>query len=446
MGLYRKAAGAFGNASVYRKESGSWAQRQLYRKEGGVWVLKTAALTATPSAPSRSAIDTTATVTTASVTVTAAGGSGSYSYSWAKVSGGDVVANSPTSATTTFKSGAAMTVGEERTATMRCTVTDTATGATATCNVTVTLDRVAAPSISLNKTSLSSTDLTASETTASVTATGSSGTAPYTYHWTRVSGAGSASSTGIACDSPNAATTTFTSSSLTAGETRSATWQCTVTDANGFTATASISVTIARASALSASASPASLSGSGTTASITTASSATATASGGAGPYTYSWTKVSGGAITLVSATSASTKFKATTMANGESRTATFKCTITDSLGQTATTGNVTVTITNTASTGATYTPAPGTYSASDTGSVSYTIGASASVPWTWSFSGNNVTADVVSGDSATSITFTLNATLSADHAATVTVNSGGNSWTLNLTAWASGGGGGGSP
>lgn len=59
------------------------------------------------------------------------------------------------------------------------------------------------------------------------------------------------------------------------------------------------------------------------------------------------------------------------------------------------------------ASASVTYTPVPGTYSASDIYTVSYTLTASVPVVWTFSLP-PNVTATITSGTSATSVTFTL--------------------------------------
>lgn len=85
-----------------------------------------------------------------------------------------------------------------------------------------------------------------------------------------------------------------------------------------------------------------------------------------------------------------------------------------------------------------TYSPVAGTYTSSDVASTIYTVTASASVVWTWSAtSSTGLTSSVASGGSATSIQFTLTATGSVDHATTITLTSGGKTWTLNLTAYA---------
>ena len=67
-----------------------------------------------------------------------------------------------------------------------------------------------------------------------------------------------------------------------------------------------------------------------------TSASVTITASGGTAPYTYSWAKKSGDAITATAASSATTAFNGT-VGVGETITAVFTCTVTDSAGSPAT-------------------------------------------------------------------------------------------------------------
>lgn len=64
-------------------------------------------------------------------TVTASGGSGVYTYAWVRTSGSSSTATPTNAATTTFTGP---TSGVES---WRCTVTDVATGATATANVSL---------------------------------------------------------------------------------------------------------------------------------------------------------------------------------------------------------------------------------------------------------------------------------------------------------------------
>lgn len=71
-----------------------------------------------------------------------------------------------------------------------------------------------------------------------------------------------------------------------------------------------------------------------------------ATPVGGTAPYIYSWSKVSGGAITVDSPSASSTTFSVTGMAGGENRNALFKCTVTDAFGVVKATRNITVDIT----------------------------------------------------------------------------------------------------
>ena len=73
---------------------------------------------------------------------------------------------------------------------------------------------------------------------------------------------------------------------------------------------------------------------------------ATATPTGGTAPYTYAWTKVSGDTMTVTNSTSASTAFRAS-VGPGDSRSATYRCTVTDKNGLSAQ-DTVSITLTNT--------------------------------------------------------------------------------------------------
>lgn len=82
----------------------------------------------------------------------------------------------------------------------------------------------------------SSPPLFAAVTSDSVTVTPAGGTGPYTYAWTRLSGASSISPT-----APTAATTTF-SANVPRDTTVTATFRCTVTDSLAATATVDVNV------------------------------------------------------------------------------------------------------------------------------------------------------------------------------------------------------------
>lgn len=73
-------------------------------------------------------------------------------------------------------------------------------------------------------------------TTGSITCSPTGGTAPYSYAWTFVSG------NSFTVDSPTSATTAF-STTLSTAETKTATYRCTITDANGEAAFADETVT-----------------------------------------------------------------------------------------------------------------------------------------------------------------------------------------------------------
>jgi hypothetical protein len=187
-----------------------------------------------------------------------------------------------------------------------------------------TLGAAAAPS------AISKTDSTSSITTVSTTVTPTGGTAPYTYAWTRISG-----STLITANSASSATTTFTGTPLVNNTTYDAVFRCTVTDNVAATKTVDVSVSIRR-EAMSLAVSPTTLVRFGSTSTLTT-NTTTATPTGGSSPYTYAWTKVSGDTLTVTASTSATTAFQATGLSVGDSRAATYRCTVTDSAAATAT-------------------------------------------------------------------------------------------------------------
>lgn len=95
--------------------------------------------------------------------------------------------------------------------------------------------------------------------------------------------------------------------------------------------------------ALTASASPTSVSGSqstpvgGPTSINITTNATTVTPVGGVAPYTYSWALIaSNGAWQIGSASSATSNFTAPSVVRNGTRTGTFRCTVTDAIGQTA--------------------------------------------------------------------------------------------------------------
>jgi hypothetical protein len=92
------------------------------------------------------------------------------------------------------------------------------------------------------------------------------------------------------------------------------------------------------ASSLAGSASPSSVAGTSATTTVTSAST-TVTATGGTAPYTYAWTVIAydnATSPTVTSAAAATTTFQQTNVGAGEVYYATFRCTITDNVGNTA--------------------------------------------------------------------------------------------------------------
>lgn len=75
----------------------------------------------------------------------------------------------------------------------------------------------------------------------------------------------------------------------------------------------------------------------------------TVSVSGGQAPYTYNWTRLDGPDAfwSILTPASASTQFRRTNMAPGDEESATFACTVTDSLGNTGATVPINATVAN---------------------------------------------------------------------------------------------------
>lgn len=92
------------------------------------------------------------------------------------------------------------------------------------------------PAVSKTQGSFGPGALTLTSNTTTVTPAG--GVAPFTYAWAYLSG-----DTGVNPTAASSATSAF-SGSIAVGEVKSTTFRCTVTDANGATATASVTCTL----------------------------------------------------------------------------------------------------------------------------------------------------------------------------------------------------------
>ncbi len=261
------------------------------------------------------------TLPTSSVTLSGSGtdSDGSISkYAWTKVSGGAATIASPSAAKTNI------TGLVQGTYVFRLTVTDNS-GATATSDVTVTVNSAANKAPVANAGSAQTITLPTSSITLSGSGTDSDGSISK-YAWTKVSGGAATIST------PSAAKTTVTG--LVQG---TYVFRLTVTDNSGATATSDVTVTVNSA----ANKAPVANAGSAQTITLPTSSvtlSGSGTDSDGS-ISKYAWTKVSGGGATIASPSAAKTNI--TGLVQG---TYVFRLTVTDNNGATAT-SDVTVTV-----------------------------------------------------------------------------------------------------
>ena len=189
--------------------------------------------------------------------VSASGSAGGYTYNWTP--------GNPTGDGTASVTG--LTAG-----TWTCTITD-ANGCTTTQNFTITQPTA----VVVTAASQTNVACNGGATGAASVNAATGGTGPYTYNWTPGNPTGDG-------------TTTVTG--LTAG-----TWTCTVTDANGCTATRNFTITQPTALAIAST--------SQTQESCVGASDASATVSiaGGVGGYTYSWSPSGGTAASATGLT-----------------------------------------------------------------------------------------------------------------------------------------------
>ncbi len=280
-----------------------------------------------PSAPSASRNNPGPISTPATVGTT--GGATPFSYSWTRVTGSRITVSNANTATATFS--ASLGWNENLSETFRITVTDDA-GQVASRDVTVTFTSPAAPSVSISPSALTITAPSPGTASGSVSASGAGGVAPYSYGWSRVTGSRILVSGGQ-------------SGSFSAGVTWSENFaerfQVTLTDSAGNTASQQIDVTAVGptppALTISLPASVAAYVGSGTA----TASATVTINSGGTGGLTYAWSQLSGGAISVTGAQTASFSGTPTRPQTNcdtpEPLAGTFRVAVQDSVGQVAT-------------------------------------------------------------------------------------------------------------
>jgi hypothetical protein len=206
---------------------------------GAAFLPSTLAASVSPSSVSKT--DPAASITTPGVSVTATGGTSPYTYAWTRQSGSTSISADSASASVTTFTGTSLVSGSTYNAVFRCTVTDNA-AATATVDVSVTIVR-ANFSASASPSSLYTSTGTSSATTSSTTVTPTGGVAPYTYSWALYEG------DTLTVTSPTSASTTFSLTGISEGETYYSTYRCTATDSTSgtpLTTTADVLITIER--------------------------------------------------------------------------------------------------------------------------------------------------------------------------------------------------------
>ncbi|MEI9942617.1 MAG: PKD domain-containing protein [Chitinophagaceae bacterium] len=251
------------------------------------------------------------------------------SYAWSQVSGTAATINSPSTNSTNITGLTATGVRV-----FRLTVTDNK-GATATDDVTITVNGAAPPSTNQLPTANAGADQTIIYPLSSVTLSGN-GSDPdgtiVSYTWTLVSG------TAATIASPSTNSTNITG--LTTAGVR--VFRLTVTDNNGATATDDVTITVNGAAPPSTNQLPTANAGADQTITYPL-SSVTFTGSGTDADGTivsYEWSQVSGTAATINSPSTYSTNITGLTTAGAR----VFRLTVTDNNGATAT-DDVTITV-----------------------------------------------------------------------------------------------------
>lgn len=276
--------------------------------------------------------------TTGSCIITSTGQS-DFTYAWSRKSGDSSISIS--SATAQSVTWSATGTSQTKSAVWACTVTDS-TGRVATSpDITV--------SLSFNSTvaHLSSTTATATMqgngtlTTSAVSVIVDSGTAPYTYLWEKVGG------DSISITSSTASSSTFSGTGV-AGQTLTAQFRCKVTSTGGefsYTDTLTVTLTYTKVT-LSAGVDNTYILGETYGESGPTFTNAvTCTASGGTAPYTYQWSRLTGDSGSFAVTPNLASTYICRYGSYVAYYKSTWKCTVTDATGATATTPEVTADI-----------------------------------------------------------------------------------------------------
>jgi hypothetical protein len=345
--------GAVQIAGVVRK------LRTIKMLDGGV--LRTLAVLSLPISLSANAVGGSvfsfppADVTTDPSIALVAGGQGPFTYEWTLIAsgGGNLpVITTPNVSTTTFVKPL-VGPGLFYTDSFRCTVTDSL-GETASADVTATYSNLqgrvtSSPgtdgetfSLFVNNASGAgnSRDRISVVTAPSITSM-IGGQGPFTYRWILVS---SSDGDTPRISTPNASSTTFTKSGVKKGRSYAASFGCTVTDSTGSEAFIVVGATFRNVYGSNDSSftlAVNSVTGVGNSITpITVTTPDSICRAGGQGPFTYRWTLISSGggdAAAISTPNSSNTKFVKPNVPKGALYIDNFRCTVTNSLGETLT-------------------------------------------------------------------------------------------------------------
>lgn len=351
-----------------------------------------------------STANSTTGIATMSYSIKPTGGRTPYTYAWTRTAGSRSTISDATVSNPVVS--LQMSVGESFPETWQVTVTDAA-GHSTSASATITFS-YPAPAMSWSPT-LSSITVTGNDpglASGQFKATPAGDVPPYTYAWTRTAGSKSSLSDASIANPQVSAV-------LVAGDSFSETYKVTAIDMKGTALSGSMSVTFKAPATLTATlAATKSLTAAASTGVAT--GTLSATVAGGIAPYTYLWERTGGSRSTLSSEQVASPVFSIT-LALGENVTETWRVTVTDAVGHTASASTAITSNYPPAAMGLTFTPANPRNDAPDAGLVSVTVTGNPTggiPPYTYAWTRYSGSSTTVANPSAASAV--VSATLAA--------------------------------